>query len=267
MAFNDIAVVRIESGRRRAIWPVTVFEASAHSAVLFCYFALDENRDAQFHVVDTLGGLYTDWLDAVQDRDSGHRTDAYFTLPKSFRDEGRAVDATAEIDALSSSDAQYTIVLVASGNEFENLVITGHVDGIRIGGDTVDVMAVTKARFSNLNLFSVGTVLTDLRASPLDSTFRGILPTVPGYVPRNIWVEREDVIGDFQSLVLTTSGDVQSAARKTTRLRTAYLPELEDLDTHIEYGVDADGEPILWAVVGTERGSRDMILNLEAVAT
>lgn len=95
-------------------------------------------------------------------------------------------------------------------------------------------------------------------------TYAEFLPTKPTFQPRDLWVRRGDLVGDFSTIAVTSDLDLQTVARRTVTLMAAYDPILEDLDTQIVYGADDDGVPIIWRLDSTTRGERDIQLNLVA---
>lgn len=261
---NDIATIRIPSGRVVARVPFGTFFRETGALLLFA----DIDRVGNRTVATRAREIWT--FAAVEDR-------ADFVLPAAFADDGVQIDATEELKGLSGADGEYRFTVEGARDDGSDLILTmeldlGNFQTIPVLGPAIIATVVTSGYSDNHGSDTGDAVLQgrpvhierNTASTGQPAVWQPVMPTRPGLKPVPIWVRRGAIAGDFRALALTVEGDIESVAAKTVTLTANYRPELEDLDTQIVYGTDVDGQPVVWRIASTTRTEREIELNLEA---
>ncbi|MDD9990378.1 MAG: hypothetical protein OXP75_01115 [Rhodospirillales bacterium] len=267
--FNDIAQVRVDSGRETvARMPISVAAPASHSFV----FSYAEAGITRRQGAQTAADIWEAWAPAaITSKASGD-----LSLPFLFNDDGAVVDATDEIKAIADGTERRLRLTLPEAVPDQVLVVTVNVEGG--SGSATDRAffalegsdATARAGDYSDNHQAAWDAGGFLQGQPVQvdvwnataNAFQDFLPKRPVLENRPIWVRRDDVLGDFNTLAITGEDVLESVATKSVTLTAAYDPLLEDLDTQVVYGTDANGEAIIWRIASTARQERFIQLNL-----
>lgn len=90
-----------------------------------------------------------------------------------------------------------------------------------------------------------------------------VLPTIQSLQRVQFWCQAEEVISDFNSLVITPDATAQAEVQKSVTIRAEWQPIFEDQNNRYVFGTDQNGVPIVWDVASTQRDGREMVIQLQ----
>lgn len=236
-----------------------------------------------FRILADLSEVLTDWT--VLPRSSIANAVGILMAPIVFRAGNRLFDAFNELDALANGE--YRIVIPGILGDIDNGDLQINVTNMTLSDlRTFDQFSgvyyglyvefnsvitfngqapsdVSRQILNRINRTYLRGRTLQLQKVEADKTTKTIYPQVPGPVREGIWIQPQDVIGDFATLALTGEQLLETVSQRNVTIRTTYREELEDLDTGIEWGMDTLGIPILWRIVTSTRIENSELMELQ----